>query len=142
MALMMRTMIKSGILSILFIVFSCGNTRQEQKAMQEIKNEGFDQFYSKFHSDSVFQMSRIVFPLEGINTEDMSILDTIYYWTEDKWVFLREPDSNIFQIEYEKTDTTVIEEVTSEGHLGLVFKSYFEIKKGKWYLARLEDVNL
>jgi hypothetical protein len=43
---------------------------------EKITIEDFDKFYDKFHKDSIFQMSRIIFPLDGIKVE---------YDGEKKW---------------------------------------------------------
>ncbi len=47
---------------------------------------GFIQFYDRFHSDSVYQMEHIVFPLEGIpaRLED-GIVPEGFAWQKETW---------------------------------------------------------
>jgi len=47
---------------------------------------GFIQFYDRFHSDSVYQMEHIVFPLEGIpaGLED-GIIPENFTWQKEGW---------------------------------------------------------
>ncbi len=53
-------------------------------AQQEGEVDSFDVFYEKFHNDTSFQLRRVVFPLPGVNTEEMSVLDSVYFWEEIK----------------------------------------------------------
>ena len=62
--------------AFLFFSLSC-----ETKSSREF--EDFNIFYHKFNSDSLFQMERIAFPLPGIRTEEMSVLDSIYSWKKE-----------------------------------------------------------
>lgn len=58
----MRVFITSILLTCLII--SCENEKSNKIAeYQEIPIENFDTFYAKFTTDSVFQVSRIVYPL-------------------------------------------------------------------------------
>jgi len=54
-------------LIILFII-SCKSTKEFSNDLDETAStiEDFDKFYDKFHADSVFQSTRIRFPLEGL----------------------------------------------------------------------------
>jgi len=57
-------------------------------------DNGFLVFYDRFHSDSVFQMEHIVFPLEGIppRPEDGIIPDD-FRWQKDDWIIHKLFDS-------------------------------------------------
>ncbi len=49
--------------------------------------QDFVDFFNKFHTDSVFQMNHIVFPLEGAISAPESKNDSMipYRWRQDKW---------------------------------------------------------
>lgn len=51
---------------ILLTFISCDKSRtQEKKNISNSNIENFDSFYDKFHKDSLFQISRLKFPLKG-----------------------------------------------------------------------------
>ncbi len=63
---------KYSLILVLFFLAAC-NPKQEQGGPLESDvpvlsselPEGFHDFYDKFHSDSIFQLDHIVFPLKG-----------------------------------------------------------------------------
>lgn len=120
---------------VLFL--GCGTNSNQDREV-----DSFDLFYEKFHSDTAFQLSRVVFPLPGINTEDMSILDSVYFWEEENWEFHNKPqidDSSEFGIEVERTDSLVVEVIFSKDP-GLVVRRQFKKVNGEWYLINYESV--
>jgi hypothetical protein len=106
--------------------------------------EDFDDFYRKFNTDSLFQLSRVKFPLPGLNTEEMSVLDSIYFWEMEDWKYvgLSKIDTSHFSHIIENHRGLVREEVKSKSFLGLVFRRKFEQIDGIWYLTSQEDINL
>ena len=54
---------------------SCSTSKKGQKENADVEN--FDQFYNRFHSDEKFQMSRIRFPIEGVNIDAIKLLPGI-----------------------------------------------------------------
>jgi hypothetical protein len=103
--------------------------------------ENFDDFYSKFHSDSIFQMSRIKFPLKGKQIDG----DGERGWSKEKWVLFKTPiykvDTLKFRTEYKKTKTMFKEKVWIESS-GFSFECRFELIDSKWYLVYALDMNL
>lgn len=51
------------------------------------QKEDFGQFYTRFHQDSVFQLERIVFPLEGMpdNAFGQGIDPRKFRWEKETW---------------------------------------------------------
>ena len=49
-------------------------------------SNGFLQFYDRFHSDSVYQLEHIIFPLEGIpaSLKD-GVIPEGFYWQKEDW---------------------------------------------------------
>jgi len=138
--------------AIMFILSSCkqpsgvedmtsGSTNQAAN-----DKEDFDSFYKKFINDNLFQMQRIHFPLPGINTDEMDINDTLYYWQKKDWRVYKGIPNNIdtseFKITTVRMDSMAVDEVAlKEGSFSVRY--IFRLKKdSKWYLVRHEDINL
>lgn len=54
--------------------------KSEQKATI---NDGFLEFYKRFHEDSIYQLQHIDFPLNGIEKSPDHVNHT--YWLSDQW---------------------------------------------------------
>jgi len=77
------------VVVLLLLHLSCNNvekkTVNDEISHQEItkhkeERENFDNFFSKFRSDSSFRLSRTKFPLYGYNSDEKKIdsRDTLY----------------------------------------------------------------
>ena len=138
---------KNQICSILFLIslfMSCQTRDTPEGGSNEKKvkeRERFDVFYKEFHKDSLFQISRIKFPLPGINTDDMEVEDTTYFWKKEEWSMHHMVDTTLFFKKTSISDSIVEEEITSEDP-GVYIKRKFQYTQGKWYLVLYEDVNL
>ena len=96
---------------------SCDNNNKSYKEKNSValrqtndSTENFDEFNVRFHTDSLFQLSRISFPIGG----HFADANDSYKWTPENWVLMRVPvkekvQSNIYQHELHKTDTSVTE---------------------------------
>jgi hypothetical protein len=125
--------------SLILLLISCkiNNNAKESK-----ETESFMSFREKFYSDTTFQKDRILFPLPGINTDDMEIGDSIYFWEKDKWKFLS--DFSIaegIKKETAKSDTSILEKMYLQDS-GFIVNTEFVLKMDKWYLSRLDISNL
>ena len=109
------------------------------------EKEKFFNFYVKFYTDEDFQMERVTFPLPGLNKQEMGVLDSIYYWEKENWVFLYfdEFDTSIRNyrrcLDFRFSDGKVIEEITAEDDPGFDFEKQFEKIKGEWYLVYMVE---
>jgi hypothetical protein len=139
----------------LSLAFSCSNAkkgeddfsntvRQADTLMaiehkDSVRSEDFKEFYSKFLTDSIFQMSRIKFPLEGRNVEG----DKITSWTIDNWVLLKksayEVDTVEYKVEITESDILKIFRVYIPDS-GFEVLSKFGLIDGKWYLIYHDDI--
>ncbi|NJO68122.1 MAG: DUF4348 domain-containing protein [Bacteroidetes bacterium] len=70
--------------------------------------ENFDQFYKRFHTDSIFQMSRIQFPLKG---QKINFQGT-FSWKKENWMMIKgtasEVDINEFNVKPLKNPTPIL----------------------------------
>jgi hypothetical protein len=144
----------SGALTVVFfalLVLSTGckspknvvanSTPQEKNANHKQDIENFDEFYHKFHTDSVFQMSRIRFPLEGKMIDGQDEIA----WTKENWIVMRtkiyDIDHNQYKTSFKKTETTFFQKFWLENS-GLSADYRFELIGKKWYLVYALDQNL
>jgi len=143
----MRTLTKitSFVLSVIivsFVLTSCHSTRDNFKADKSIINqvENFDEFYNRFHSDSIFLISRLKFPLKGGPDRG----DGQDEWTKDNWLLLKtkiyDVDTTQYKVSYEKHEKSFIEKVWLENS-GFSFKYSYELIDKKWFLVSAFELN-
>lgn len=138
------------ILSVFFI--GCGNSYK----MPGNKNgtEDFNAFLEKFYSDTVFQKSRICFPLAGERywfslKENKPEHKT--GWREEEWqkidnIFpdndtLVRSDGNIYKRRFINKDSVRVEYVFIE-YSGYEETRKFCLRNKKWYLIRYDMSNV
>ncbi len=118
----------------------------------QVKNENFEEFYEKFLTDSLFQMSRIKFPLPGENlgssdripsdiAEDYGIEvekeEKEYYWERDSWIpFVKvDYDTTIFTEERIKVNNNNVKIRTYIKDSGYEVGEHYKKIENKWYLV-------
>ena len=130
------------ILNFLFVTVFISFMSELSAKENQKPAESFPEFREKFYSDTLFQKSRILFPMPGISTDDMEYSDTIYYWQESEWLFLEDMSlGEQMKVEIIKTETTVQENNHWENSNFDANVSYKLINR-KWYLVRLEIYNM
>jgi hypothetical protein len=136
------------------ILISCDN-KGNQKFNDIDNNESFfDQnkkplpvdfvaFYLKFHSDSLFQIEHIVFPLKGLpdHADPEDVKDEDYYYTSDQWVFQKRSDPNKYSISYILMADIIIEERIVENQYKLMVIRRFAKTSGGWSLIYYAGLN-
>ena len=105
-------------------------------------DEEFHDFDKRFHSDSIFQMSRITFPLKGNIVDGFEKKN----WSEKEWEILRTSvTEKTVEKDFKKqtifSDSLVTEKIWIENS-GFIFERHFKKIDGKWYLVFCEDNNL
>ncbi|MEM7101827.1 MAG: hypothetical protein AAF502_01775 [Bacteroidota bacterium] len=135
---------------VLLIVFvglsSCklgDNEKQQPESNAETGlPEGFDDFYKRFHRDSLYQIDHITFPLQGV--EDFA--DTIdpnapFYWERDEWIMHREIDleEKGFNREIKALGYMVEETIRNADNFGTIRRFYFA--DGEWNLVYYVGIN-
>lgn len=126
---------------------------QKENRIVTIKGtEDFGQFLKVFYTDSLFQMSRIVFPLKGERNIDVPITATnvmgdsiIDGWEKKEWRMLTDTyfpsKDTVITIDNERyvrkikkgNETAVIDTYIEDS--GFSVKEVFALKKKKWYLV-------
>ncbi|WP_343588169.1 hypothetical protein [Flavobacterium sp.] len=144
------------VLALTFISLNCNKVKEDVNLNSEIafKNdsvvkpvkielpENFDEFNKKFHSDSLFQVSRVDFPIEGQHVSGFEQ----YNWTRKNWQFQAIPVAEKSEIEeYQhslvKTDTLITERFWIPDS-GFEVERQFKLIQNKWFLIYYNDINL
>lgn len=75
-------------------VVSIENTEPEYTEESGLPKD-FLVFYDRFHSDSVYQLSHILFPLEGLppDTDSLTANNGTFRWQKETWVLHKHFDS-------------------------------------------------
>jgi hypothetical protein len=111
------------------------------KSSATSKGENFDKFYERFHKDSVFQLNRVKFPLQGKQVNAAGTNS----WKKDNWTMIKAKASEINTSEYNvktsKTDNTYFEGIYCK-NCGFSFEMKFQLINHKWYLVYLVDNDL
>ena len=128
------------------MMISC-NRNREKLNNYEIKNtaneiESFDEFNMRFHTDSIFQLARINFPIGGKSIDGHEKHD----WTLKNWQMLKnfvvEKSSNKeYKHSLSKTDTLIVEKYWIP-ESGFQVERKFKRINNKWFLIFYNDVNL
>lgn len=138
-------------IACLLILVSCRKTKEtavveKPTVVKEVKTikpktieksisyEDFDAFYSKFHKDSSFQMSRIKFPLRGY---DMDTSENTKQWSKNNWIMHRamvnEVDTSQYKVDVISKPNYKKEKIYIDGG-GFNSERIFKRENGKWYL--------
>jgi hypothetical protein len=122
-------MMKKFILILWISLWSCS---------QQGGSEDWYEFYEKFHSDSLFQISRISENFEGIKFYG----DKVENITKNNWRFIPngvyDVDTNLYKTEVNYSDDKVETRIYLENS-GIDIKLTYEKIDNKWYLIRFID---
>ena len=129
--------IKSLLLITLAIVFltNCSTPKGV------LRSEDFNLFYNRFHSDTVFQLKRIKFPIDGYRVDH----DGETLWNKENWNYLTtkvyDVDTTKYSVHYEKLNNSFYQKSWIMNS-GFNSEYRFELLKRKWYLVYALDQNL
>lgn len=84
-----------SIISFLVLFSACAETASSETETAAAIDD-FNEFYEKFHSDSLYQKEHVLFPLQGIpsNADSAILADKTFRWQEENWVTQRKLPSN------------------------------------------------
>lgn len=137
------------ILSISFIFFNCKNdinskliTIETNKIDYSINNkndinassESFEKFFIKFSNDSLFQVSRINFPINVVEFNSEKIIEETIELNRENYYFQNiRKNSKDYTIEkkIKQFDATVYLKGIEKG---IYMELFFEKKNGHWFL--------
>jgi len=127
--------------SILFSFTDCKSIRvNSSNVLARTFGENFTKFYDRFHKDSVFQMSRIKFPLSGMSADGSGEKN----WDKKNWRVMRvkiyDVDTAQFKVYFKKTEKVFIQKVWI-ANSGFSSECRFELIDRRWYLMYVLDQN-
>jgi hypothetical protein len=132
--------------SLLFLFCKGGGDQENQRA-NKIESyadlpDHFKDFYQRFHTDSVYQMNRIDFPLRGLPAHAHEE-DNTFTWNEENWVFHKlfdEKDTEYKRIWVLKNENTINEYINSTiSDFGM--QRTFKKRTKEWYLSYYAAMN-
>jgi len=117
-----------------------------QESTEVVSNgipDDFLPFYNQFHADSVFQLTRVNFPLKGIKVNVETGGGTEYNYTQDEWTIHKEFDDmgGTFTRSFEEFAGIVVETIVANGGQ---FKSVRRFAKlsGEWHLIYYQPMGM
>jgi len=126
------------LIAVCSLVYSCGVLKSGSS-----KAENFDRFYERFHADSLFQLSRITFPLEGLPSfADENQFAEEFKWEADSWELHKPINYKEFpdlKRELEREDSLIKESVNMGN--GFALERHFALKGNQWYLVLYVGIN-
>lgn len=149
---MKQKILLTGILifasCVLLFMSSCSNkiTKSNIDNSSISHSENFDSFYDKFVSDSLFQLSRIKFPLEGQNIDESEMENWNHEdWNRDNWQLMKtkiyDVDTTQFKVDYKKEDKQFNGKIWIDNS-GFDMEFKFELIENKWFLVYFLNQNL
>ena len=117
------------------------NSITKFNSSEAIKIEDFNTYISKFYTDSLFQQSRIVTPLEGeILSWDVNVDNVV----KSGWLG-NEPTVTDYEIikvtmqssiqKFDKSQDSIVEKIYMENS-GFLMERTFKLSEGQWFLTR------
>lgn len=118
---------------LLLLCISCWACQGTKKVSAK-KQESFDVFYQRFHRDSLFQIERVRFPLNGYAIEGGRVSS----WSKAEWVMhkngLEAIDTAIYQTE-RFTQHEVLQERIYQADSGVLIERHFSLLQNQWFLT-------
>ncbi len=128
---------------VLFFITNCKTIRvSPKKSTSSISSiEDFNSFYNRFHVDSVFQMSRIKFPLRGMYADRNGETK----WDKKNWLLIKtkiyDVDQRRYKVYFKKTKNAFIQKVWIDNS-GFRSECGFALIDKKWYLIYALEQNI
>jgi hypothetical protein len=129
---------------VIFLLAGCKNniTADQQVALYD--TEEFKTFLDSFSQDSVFQMSHIAFPLEGMPApkDSADVINPDFRWTADSWVLHKPYDDYNGTFSRELIDLAggiVIERVSDASGLYSMERRFAKLSDG-WNLIYYREM--
>lgn len=133
-------------LFFLICLFLTGcSAKKNVDSAKNVSDSSFEDFFSRFSTDSVFQVSRIKFPLEYSYYDDDSLsMDKI---NSEEWAYLDFSDDSLasksevdaYNIEFIEVDRNMIEYLRKGIDNGIFVSYRFRKTHGRWHLTEIVD---
>ena len=112
---------------------------------QDNSEISFDEFYKRFHLDSVFQMEHVLFPLKGLpaNADSAAIAGGTFEWKVEDWKLHRpfDTEDQMYQIELQAITPDLFQEIIFHKLSGYAITRRFARVNNDWYLIYYSGMN-
>lgn len=104
----------------------------------------FEDFYLKFHEDSTYQVSHVLFPLRGLptNADSLTVTNGDFHWQQEDWR-LHQPfnpsNGEYFREFLSLSDELITEDIYTKDGFGM--QRRFMKTDGDWYLIYYSAMN-
>lgn len=114
----------------------------EEEVVQEVNTsentlpDDFHTFYDQFHTDSLYQLDHVVFPLSGVVQEGDTILTIVEkQWLKKDWKMHKPFDTHggTFERTFTNSDGIITETIVGNGGMFSLEKRYSKLA-GEWHL--------
>ncbi|MEO6524310.1 MAG: DUF4348 domain-containing protein [Mucilaginibacter sp.] len=133
------------LIGILFTLVSCTNNKkvnavQTETVKPDTADKNFDTFFTRFETDSVFQLSRISFPIKKTILED-DTTKTVNEIKRNDWKYhnILTDKSEKYIIDKIKVNQSEYKTAISIEDTGVHIEYNFVNKDGKWWLVDIVD---
>lgn len=131
---------------VVFFSFSCKTVTEnkpitKQEEASYLSSE-FEEFYESFHTDSLYQVSHIIFPLEG-RTYDEDNNAVKILWTVDNWVLHKKFDDmgGTWTRSYSEFGGIVSEKISDDRSISNMERRFSKIQD-EWHLIYYDPIHL
>ena len=135
-----------GLSTSLFTACNKNEGATDSDDQSSIDLSEFYAFYQQFHADSLFQMSRIIFPLEGLPREvdSLTAAKGEFRWQSEDWIMHKPFDFEMSEFKREITPygPTMIQERIVHKTTGTGMIRRFSKLGGEWHLIYFSDMNM
>jgi hypothetical protein len=139
-----HTYLMRTFLPFFLIVFLFSNCKNKPQAFQQTRAEAdlpkdFLEFYQKFHTDSVYQMAHIEWPLKGESgiSADTMAKRQLKEWNPEDWRLMHLPDTSMSTLKrsFETVGEIIVVEKMSYPMVGFGFeRQFYKEEDGQWRL--------
>lgn len=120
----------------LLCISACGDKNTSVSAGEKLP-EDFVEFYDRFHKDSAYQMTHIVFPLQGKPNNAKPGTDySDYHWSEENWILHKDFGKLLdsYSKRYSGDSIYIIEEIYHNTEAFKIERRFSRIGK-QWFLV-------
>jgi len=120
----------------MFALLACGGDSGELPK-DDLGREDFEAFYKKFYADSVFQLSRIEFPMLGTSPNNDG---QPFYWTLENWKIIKGLDEEDPDIERQVIDMGEVMQEKIIVQRRFMIQLMYSLINDKWYLTSYSGI--
>ena len=118
-------------IGLLGILFGCKDSKIQNENPSIVLPSDFQEFYDRFHSDSTFQLSRVIFPLEGGENQ----FGNSSQWSRESWKVHKPFDASLsnYTRSFDLMNEIIIEKIKDKYNAFFMERRFSKIQE-EWHL--------